>query len=286
MKKLTTHYLFPAIFLAALSFASCDNKEDELEDETNLPQKGAVITLDVSEITSTSATVGQKIVDDPESPYTIMGHCYSTKANPTIEAYDGASNLNFVEGETTGVLCSKLSANTTYYVRAYAANSEKVVYGNQKTFKTTERTSRYEIGDVAYGGIIVFVDNSGEHGLIASTMDQGSFPWSLEATEVNAAGSSYGSGMTNTSVIVGAYGDGNYAASICDRLNIGTYTDWYLPSSLELWDMIKAPIGMSGDYWSSTERSSVEAYYRDTKNNSWHTISKTTNRKVRCVRYF
>ncbi len=58
MKKLTTHYLFPAIFLAALSFASCDNKEDELEDETNLPQKGAVITLDVSEITSTSATVG------------------------------------------------------------------------------------------------------------------------------------------------------------------------------------------------------------------------------------
>jgi len=35
------------------------------------------------------------------------------------------------------------------------------------------------IGDLSYGGIIFYVDETGEHGLVSATVDQGMTSWGL-----------------------------------------------------------------------------------------------------------
>lgn len=59
--------------------------------------------------------------------------------------------------------------------------------------------------------------------------------------------------------IVASQGDGIYAASVCDDLVIGEYSDWFLPSFGELTLMYEnLHLSALGDfqdapYWSSTE---------------------------------
>jgi uncharacterized protein (TIGR02145 family) len=60
--------------------------------------------------------------------------CWSTSQNPTT------ANSSTNDGNGTGSFTSNLTgltANTTYYVRAYAINSAGTSYGNQHSFNTT-----------------------------------------------------------------------------------------------------------------------------------------------------
>jgi hypothetical protein len=76
----------------------------------------------------------------------------------------------------------------------------------------------------------------------------------------------YGNGMNNTNDIVGQLGDNGglpYAALICDTLTVGGFTDWYLPSTYELSNMVGKADSLGGGasfysentsfVWSSTE---------------------------------
>ena len=91
-------------------------------------------TLDVTNITKTSATLGGEItfIGDPE--YTERGICYSTSENPTINSnriVDSGSGTKPYTTEVTG-----LNEGTTYYVRAYAISKKGTAYGNQVAFTT------------------------------------------------------------------------------------------------------------------------------------------------------
>ena len=94
-----------------------------------------ITTKDVTDITSMTARCGGNIVDDGGADITARGVCWSTSQNPTI------TGSHTTDGSGTGSFTSNitgLNAGTTYYVRAYATNSEGTSYGSQKSFTTTQ----------------------------------------------------------------------------------------------------------------------------------------------------
>jgi uncharacterized protein (TIGR02145 family) len=88
----------------------------------------------VSAVTATSATATATITSDGGEAITGRGVCYATTENPTTE------NTCVTSGTGTGsytVTITGLSAETAYYVRAYAFNAFKITYSEQVAFTTT-----------------------------------------------------------------------------------------------------------------------------------------------------
>lgn len=99
------------------------------------PESPIVTTADVTDITQTTAVSGGNVTDDGGASVTARGVCWSTSQNPTI------SDNHTSDGNGTGSFTSNLTnltANTTYYVRAYATNENGTSYGEQKSFTTLQ----------------------------------------------------------------------------------------------------------------------------------------------------
>jgi Zn-dependent metalloprotease len=100
--------------------------------------------------------------------------------------------------------------------------------------------SAYAVGDFAQGGIVFYVDKTGQHGLVCAKVDQSAgVRWGAASEPVQAKGDGVNAGKANTASIISsqvALGDVSspYAAGICKEYNGGGYTDWYLPSKHEL----------------------------------------------------
>ena len=103
-----------------------------VRNSVNLP---AVTTFTVSNVTQTTATGGGNVTSDGGSTVTARGVCWSTSHNPTI------SNSHTTNGTGTGSFTSSITnmtANTTYYVRAYATNNAGTAYGSEVSFTTLQ----------------------------------------------------------------------------------------------------------------------------------------------------
>jgi hypothetical protein len=88
----------------------------------------------VTSITQTTAVSGGNISTDNGASVIDRGVCWGTTTNPTT------SNNKTNDGIGTGIFTSNitgLTANTTYYVRAFAANSVGISYGNEISFTTS-----------------------------------------------------------------------------------------------------------------------------------------------------
>ena len=99
------------------------------------PESPIVTTAEVTDITQTTAVSGGNVTDDGGASVTARGVCWSTSQNPTI------SDNHTSDGNGTGSYTSNLTnltANTTYYVRAYATNENGTSYGEQKSFTTLQ----------------------------------------------------------------------------------------------------------------------------------------------------
>ncbi len=97
----------------------------------NLASIPTLTTTVVSSITSTSAMSGANITSDGNDSITVRGLCWNTTGSPTT------NNSITTDGISKGSFSSKivgLTPNTTYFVRAYATNSEGTAYGNEQTF--------------------------------------------------------------------------------------------------------------------------------------------------------
>ena len=115
-----------------MTFTMCKKKEVEEITTQGLP---VVTTQEVREIGATSAVCGGNVTADGGATVTARGVCWSTSQNPTITGF------HTTDGNGTGSYTSNitgLNAGTTYYVRAYATNSEGTSYGSQKSFTTTQ----------------------------------------------------------------------------------------------------------------------------------------------------
>lgn len=166
----------------------------------------------------------------------------------------------------------------------------------------------YSIGDFAHGGIVFWVDETGNHGLVCAKSDQSDGVRWYAGIETNtmARGTGPKAGERNTAIIIAnqGAGDGNtYAARICNELEITeggiTYGDWYLPSLAELYLMninqsaINTTAAANGGsyfsneyYWSSTEISNSLAYDFSFLQGSSGSEYKENQAHVRAVRAF
>ena len=126
----------------------------------------------------------------------------------------------------------------------------------------------FKVGQKYQGGIIAYVDGTGQHGLIAAPEDQSSgISWDSrwnegEVTfeiETGATGTKIGTGKSNTAKIIQSKVAG--AAKLCDDLDLNGYSDWFLPSRDELDELYKNRASIGGfspkEYWSSSESTYV-----------------------------
>lgn len=148
-----------------------------------------------------------------------------------------------------------------------------------------------KIGQDFGGGIIFYIDGSGQHGLIAAPEDQSdSIKWSGIFYRTDANDAEVGRGQLNTTSIISALGPGNYAASMCDQLIYNGYNDWFLPSKNELlllYQQRNIIGGFVNDYyWSSTEYDTINAWYVYFPYGPQYYAKKDINARIRAVRAF
>ena len=90
-------------------------------------------TVAISAITPTTATSGGSTITSVLA-VTVKGCCWNTIGSPTTadsHTSDGTGTAAFVSSLTS------LVETTTYYVRAYAVNSDGTGYGNELSFTAT-----------------------------------------------------------------------------------------------------------------------------------------------------
>jgi hypothetical protein len=135
-------------------------------------------------------------------------------------------------------------------------------------------TGSHYIGEAYGGGIVFYVYDNGQHGLIAATTDQSAgIQWSNGLYKyTGTTGDGLGAGAMNTTMIVATQmGDnetGNFAAKVCADYSVTgngiVYGDWYLPSLYEsdLLYLQKDIVGGFSDanYWTSTEESFANSF--------------------------
>ena len=210
---------------------------------------------------------------------------YGTVQNPTT-ANSTTSNGTGI-GAFTSTL-SGLTASTLYYVRAYATNSVGTAYGNEVSFTTSSIT----IGSTYAGGIVFYIDSTGQHGLVSAPSDQGSFQWGCYNTNIGGTSTAIGTGQSNTNLILAGCSSRPIAASVCDDLVLNGYSDWYLPSLGELQLMysnlrVQGIGGFSNTwYWSSSQGSPNFAWGMNFENGNVINDNKYHNFLVRAVRAF
>ena len=241
-----------------------------------------VTTAGVTNITATTALSGGDVLSDGGANVIFRGICWSINPNPTI------MDSHTTDGNGIGVFVSNLTGitlGTLYYVRAYALNSVGTAYGNEVSF------TPLEIGQSYQGGIIFYLDGIGQHGLIASTSDQGTAAWGCVDTFIGAS-TTIGTGQANTTAILNGCNTAGIAARICDNLVLNEYSDWFLPSSDELMKMQQQQtvIGgfIYGHYWCSSED---DNYIEDARIRSFPYGGETSDLKsysgsVRAIRAF
>lgn len=242
-----------------------------------------VTTANITNIATVTATSGGNVTSQGGSGVTMRGVCWSTNPNPTT------SNSKTIDGNGAGSFISYLTglqADTKYFIRAYAINSAGTAYGTQLDFTTDP----FFIGQNYGGGIIFYIDDTGQHGLISATTDQStSAPWGCSGTLIGTS-TTIGSGQANTNAIVNACTQQAIAARLCYDLVLNGYNDWFLPSKDELFLMYQEQelIGAVGiyTYWSSSEQGANFAYYKFFDDLNQFYTSKTTGYHVRAIRAF
>lgn len=208
---------------------------------------------------------------------------------------DWANGIYYIKTETdiNGGNNYSISASSQLLSVPYALHAKNV--------------KKYKIGDFAQGGVVIWVDETGQHGLVCAKNEQSSGVRWYAGSYTYTMASSHGmlAGAMNTAIIVANQGRGDgstYAARICSNLQIEEggiyYGDWYLPSRLELLEIynnisvINAAITtnggdiLSGNHWSSTEDNNNNAWTYSISGGSTGTNSKSELHKVRAVRRF
>lgn len=204
---------------------------------TQLP---TLSTTSVTAITSNSATSGGNVTSSGASTVSARGICWATSLHPTT------SNNITTNGSGTGSFASSLSGltpNTTYYVRAYATNTQGTNYGNEIIFTTQPNAGTVTDIDgniyttVTIGTQVWLVEN------LKTTRYRNGDPiphvtdgtqWSNLST---GAYCNYNNDINNVSTYGRLY---NWHA-VADSRNIAPI-GWHVPTDAE-WDILKNYLG-------------------------------------------
>ncbi len=157
------------------------------------------------------------------------------------------------------------------------------------------------IGERYGGGIVFYVYDNGQHGLIAAAADQSTGIQWYNGTYryTGTTGDGLGAGAMNTSMIVALQmadkKSRSFAAKVCADYSVTdsgiTYGDWYLPSKYELYLLYLQRNVVGGFanewYWSSTEGDASSAWYFSFLfGNAYYDDKVDSSNYVRAVRSF
>jgi len=266
----------------------------------------------------TNSTVGMRIqiLQDSEfgSAVYVETHTPQTNANGLVSLEIGSGTV------ITGVFANIDWSAGPYFIKTETDPTGGTSYSITGTSqllsvpyalhaKTTESVSgiiTYSVGDFALGGIVFWVNETGQHGLVCAKEDQSSgIKW--RAGSINYATMARGdgpyAGRMNTSIIVSVHSAKNdfdgHAALVCGNYLGGGFGDWYLPSKEELNLMYQnketidaVATSNSGssfaanDYWSSTESGGATAWIQGFIDGLQVNYNKSNAYYVRAVRAF
>ena len=197
----------------------------------------------------------------------VTGKALSTEDYTTVEKTKLAGLQNADGSET------KVTAGTNVTVTGTGTTGSPYIVNATKP-------PALAIGQSYQGGIIFWLDETGQHGLVAAPADISTLlPWSNGIKRrTGATNSGINSGAMNTSLIIAAQLSDNpdstsFAALACANYYVSVnnmmYGGWYLPSKGELYLMYLQKNVLDGfigrDYWSSTEGDlPTEAYHQYT----------------------
>ena len=212
-----------------------------------------------------------------------IGYKATTTAANTIQlGGDGvvSGSTAITNVKTTGTL----TAGTVTYPNAHNSTAGQLLSINATgtaawTTPASSGGGTHAIGEVYGGGIVFYVWDGGAHGLIAATDNLTGKFWGADGTLVSSTiyplRDGIGAGRNNTERIIQNIKTSDnifksdytlYAAYVCLTYQGGNYGDWYLPSKYELnlLYLQKSVIGwVSGNYWSSNDYATRDAYYLD-----------------------
>lgn len=214
---------------------------------------------------------------------------------------DWASDTFFIKLETDPL------GGTTYTI---SGTSQLLSVPYALHAKKADNVSNYKIGDFAHGGIVFWVDETGQHGLVCSNTNLSvSIKWYAGTNgNTQAKGDGLFAGKSNNTIIISAHisigDDGNdYAARLCNEFEVTennvNYGDWYLPSAYELKLISQnttiinnTALANGGDsfindfYWSSREDTNSNAWIVNLANGQESSVSKGSLNPVRAIRSF
>jgi uncharacterized protein (TIGR02145 family) len=252
MKKhltISQNHFFIIIYLFLLLFkVSCDliNPSDS---KTYVP---IVTTAAIRAITDSSAQCGGNITFDGGTTVTARGVCWSPDTIPTIDdnkTTNGTGTGNFTS-EITG-----LTADTTYYVRAYATNSVGTGYGWTSLFvaKNYETGTLTDINGNVYRTVKIGNQWWMAENLRVTRYRNGNKIWNV-TDQIRWSEMTMGAycNYENDTSYVSTYGCLYNWYALVDSRNIAP-EGWHVPTDDE-WKELEMHLGMSqseADNWSA-----------------------------------
>jgi uncharacterized protein (TIGR02145 family) len=194
----------------------------------------SVTTAAVTAITLNTAETGGDVTHMGDTPVSQKGVCWSTNQNPTIN--DSHTNDGSGIGSFTSTL-TNLTANTSYYIRAYATNSGGTAYGEQVEFTTQVDycegvTPPTGYGVVSSSGKCWLDRNLGASRVAQSSTDSEAFGDLYQWGRLTDGHEKRTSGTTSTLSSSDVPGHGNF-------ITVGSSSyDWRSPRNNNLWQGI------------------------------------------------
>lgn len=124
----------------------------QVQFKTLITSPSVTTATDISAITYSTCKSGGNVTSDGGSSGTSRGVCWSTNQSPTItdnKTSDGTGTGNFASSVIG------LNPGTKYYLRSYATNNFKTVYGNEVSFTTTSAGTVTDVVGNVYITVII-----------------------------------------------------------------------------------------------------------------------------------
>jgi hypothetical protein len=191
---------------------------------------------------------------------------------PTLAAVATSGNFNDLSNKpVTDGSETKVTAGTNTTVTGLGTDASP--------YKINSVSTHFP-GELYGGGVVYYVDHTGQHGLIVSMIDLPAEKWSNVNDSLGVAANNPWNGQSNTNAIITQTGHTNSAARLCaDYTSInygsGIFTDWYLPAINQLSQLyqsiyeVNKALENDGNnattliyykpYWSSTENFNIYA---------------------------
>ncbi len=255
--------------------------------------------------TSYTITGTSQLLSVPYALHAKTAEIFTGTITETDPVYTGSQASNITAGDITnlGNLSGVNTGDQDGSETKVTAGTNITVTGTGTTASpyVVNTTDTLAIGDSYQGGIIFWLDATGQHGLIAATADQSTGIQWYNGTYryTGTTGDGLYAGAMNTTMIVAAQiadnQTGNFAAKVCADYSVTvggvTYGDWYLPSKYELNLLYLQKVVVGGfantNYWSSSEcDNGATAWDQNFTNGSQGTNIKNGTYYVRAVRAF